>query len=709
MTFEGKRDEVLLLDFSDIRPYGSPIRGMQNRPASGPAPLMSAIAAISTLREAGMPPWRAAMYADHYVAECVLVGGARRAARMATKHWKDASIFDFISLKRGGFLWSSNNSVMADQEFRDACVKVHALVQYETEYKSSLQTLLLDGIITTIEAHAYRVLRELTEAAYYDKTGEPGIINVDKLTDKSDGMEKYADGLFAESDKYKLDTETLALMKSLAETAIRSDHRMIVNPCSEIVLLTLGAYCTIADVVPFHAQNDDDAEDAFRTATRALIRTNLMDCLYNREVKRTNRIGVGMTGFHEWVYSRFGFTWGDIVDENKSKDMWLMLSRFKRAIVDESEIYSAELGVTTPHTNTTFKPAGCASLETKIKTVGGVLSMKALFAEHGRSDLAALPDGTWLDPLHPTFVLDENNDEKIVTKLYVNGVKEVFEVTFEDGVIAKLTGNHKLKTADGWKRVDALTEGDDTIQIVSSVSKLMTIKRITKLQPELTVDIEVADTHSYQIENGVVSHNTTSKLFGLTEGAHLPAMREYIRWVQFRNDDALVEEYASKGYPIKQLASYEGTTVVGFPTKPAICKLDGGKWVVTASEATPEEQYEFLRLLEKYWITGVEEDSFTPLSESGNNISYTMKYNPKVVDYNHFLNTMINGQFNIRCCSVMPQEDTSAYEYLPEEAVSREVFKEISNAITDDDIKEDIGLEHVDCGTGGCPIDFNDE
>ena len=27
---------------------------------------------------------------------------------------------------------------------------------------------------------------------------------------------------------------------------------------------------------------------------------------------------------------------------------------------------------------------------------------------------------------------------------------------------------------------------------------------------------------------------TTSKLFGLTEGAHLPARRHYLRWVQFK-------------------------------------------------------------------------------------------------------------------------------------------------------------------------------
>jgi hypothetical protein len=35
---------------------------------------------------------------------------------------------------------------------------------------------------------------------------------------------------------------------------------------------------------------------------------------------------------------------------------------------------------------------------------------------------------------------------------------------------------------------------------------------------------------------------TTSKLFGLTEGAHLPAMRECPRVVQFRNDDLMVKE-----------------------------------------------------------------------------------------------------------------------------------------------------------------------
>jgi len=177
--------------------------------------------------------------------------------------------------------------------------------------------------------------------------------------------------------------------------------------------------------------------------------------------------------------------------------------------------------------------------------------------------------------------------------------------------------------------------------------------------------------------------------------------------VQFRNDDPLVSEYEAKGYPVKRLKSYEGTTIVGFPTKPRISELGDGEWVVTAAEATPEEQYEFLRLLEKYWIGGVEEDGETPLEESGNQVSYTLKYDPKTVGFEKFFQTLIDGQFSIRCCSVMPQADTSAYEYQPEQPVTKHEFEMIAAQIeADESLKEDVDFAHIDCGAGGCPVDF---
>jgi hypothetical protein len=558
-----KRDSVLILDFSKVRPRGTPIGGMQNRPASGPGPMMSALANVAKLRDAGMEPWRSAMYADHYVAECVLVGGARRAARMATKTWRDKNVLDFVQVKRGGFLWSSNNSVTVDDEFWEMvkCDPNDFFRKYETQESVELAR------------HAKQVFNALCEAAYHDGTGEPGIISVDKLTWSDEGAEVLMDGNFAGSERYQLEPATLTLTQALAQAWASSQYKTITNPCGEIVLGALGGYCVIADVVPFHAGSrhgkgfdqvtngewDDDAESAFRTATRALIRTNLMDSLYRKEVKRTNRIGVGITGLHEYAFARFNFGWKDIVDEEKSKRFWLTLSRFKRAVQDEAKKYSEVLGVAVPHTNTTIKPAG-----------------------------------------------------------------------------------------------------------------------------------------------------TTSKLFGLTEGAHLPSMREYLRWVQFRNDDPLIENYRELGYPIRKLKTYSGTTIVGFPTVPTICSLGMGDKLVTAAEATPEEQYQYLRLLEKYWISGVEEDGVTPLEERGNQVSYTLKYDPKKVSFEDFKRTLLDGQSSIRCCSVMPQIDTTAYEYQPEQPVTKHEFEMILAAIKDaEGVKQDVDFAHVDCSSGACPIDFN--
>ena len=549
-TFNGFSDSVILLDFSDVRERGRPIGGMQNRPASGPGPMMAALRKIAQLRGSAMEPWRATMFVDHYLAECVLVGGARRAARMSTKSWQDDSVLDFVTVKRGGFLWSSNNSVTVDQEFWNL-VKQYANTPEGAE-------------VSAAATRAYTLFEAICDASYHDGTGEPGLINSDRLVTNNSNMDIYSEGIVIESSRFKPLPQTADLFKTLTIRAQNSQHKMITNPCGEIALFMLGGYCVIGDVVPFHAQSDDDAEDAFRTMTRMLIRTNLMEALYGREVTRTNRIGVSMTGIHEYAWKRFGFGWRDIVDEQKSKPFWEMLARFKRAVVDEATTYSAKVGVVQPHTDTTIKPAG-----------------------------------------------------------------------------------------------------------------------------------------------------TTSKLFGLSEGAHLPSMREYLRWVQFRNDDPIIDSYQTMGYPVRRLKTYNGTTIVGFPTQPMICTLGMDDKLVTAGEATPEEQYEFLRLLEKYWVDGVDEagNALTPCT--GNQVSYTLKYKPNMVDYDHFMATLLDGQSSIKCCSVMPQMDASeyAYEYVPEESITKHQYEQILLEIKADkfEVQEDIGFEHVACENGACPIDFSEQ
>lgn len=556
------RDKLLILDFSGVRAKGIPIKGMQNRPASGPVPLMNAFNKAATLKGAGLPRWLQAIHVDHYFAECVLVGGARRAARMAVKNWRDKSILDFIIVKRPieyygkgvdeiiayrkknlpqAFLWSANNSILVDEEFW----KLLSAKRNTKEFHSELAR------------HARKVFKMATEAAYADGTGEPGFINQDKINKNDAGIEKLEKTHFIGSQKYQVEEDTELYMSRLFKKAKRKGNFMIVNPCSEIAIALWGAFCVIGDLVPFHCDSLDELEECARAVVRALIRVNKMDSVYKKEVDRTNRIGIGLTGVHEfaWKFFRLGFK--DLIDEEKSKEFWMALSRIKRAVAEEAETYSKKLGMTVPHTNTTVKPSG-----------------------------------------------------------------------------------------------------------------------------------------------------TVSKLFGLTEGWHLPSMKWYLRWVQFRNDDPLVRIYKKNGYPVRELKQYKQTVIVGFPTIPVIMELpEIEDHVITASEATPQEQYQWLHLGEKYWIRGVDIDGIPLQEDTGNQISYTLKYDPERVGYKEFRDTLKNYQSQVKCCSVMPQEKQSSYEYLPEEPVTKGEYENVCRKI-DEVMQEDVDREHVDCDSGACPIDF---
>lgn len=556
--------KMLILDFSKVRAKGLPIKGMQNRPASGPVALMDAFEKAAKLKGAGLAPWRQAIYLDHYFAECVLVGGARRAARMSTKHWSDPTIFDFITIKRplefhgknapeiiefrttenakgnkpNAFLWSSNNSVTVDDEF-------WALVRNPRDKSPRAK-------------HAKKVFKMVCTAAYADGTGEPGFINSHKLVQKDDGWLDLNRGDYVGSKKYQINDDTQILMSRLAKRAKKKKFHTITNPCGEIALNVLGGFCVIADVVPFHCNDLEEAEECFRVVTRALMRVNLMDSIYSKEVQRTNRIGVGMTGVHEFAYKFFGFGFRDLIDEEKSKPFWMQMAKFNNIVHEEAITYAKELGVKPPHTETTIKPAG-----------------------------------------------------------------------------------------------------------------------------------------------------TTSKLFLLTEGWHLPTMEYFLRWVQFRHDDPLVQDYKKAGYPVRKLVHYTGTTIVGFPTEPTITTLGMGDKLVTAANATPEEQFKWLMLGEKYWIHGVTPEGKPVEEENGNQISYTLKYKPSLVDFDHFKKMILKYQSQVRCCAVMPQEDTASYEYQPEESVDFETYAEIVKKIERVALAEEIGREHVGCDNGACPVDFN--
>lgn len=370
-------------------------------------------------------------------------------------------------------------------------------------------------------------------------------------------------GLYAESYTATVTGAVSGGVEEVYDCTVEEVHRfsangIIAHNCGEIVLNIMGAYCTIADLAPFFAPNLDAFKEASAMAARALIRTNTMDSLYHGEVDRTNRIGVGLTGVHEYAWNEFGYSFYDLLDEEKSKDFWLTISDVAYHTVQAADSYADELGVQRPHTLLTAKPSG-----------------------------------------------------------------------------------------------------------------------------------------------------TVSKLFGLSEGIHLPEVDYYLRNVQYQNGDPKIEEFRKLGYPVRELSvSYKDVTIVGFPTVPRITELGIGDKLVTAEDISPEQHYQYLMLMEKYWLNGCDSEGTLRTESRGNQLSYTLIVDIKVTTFQEFENMVRKYQPLVRCCAVLPTGHFD-YEYLPNERVTREEFDTIKAQISNGSIDEDVGIENVQCAGGACPIEFN--
>lgn len=96
----------------------------------------------------------------------------------------------------------------------------------------------------------------------------------------------------------------------------------------------------------------------------------------------------------------------------------------------------------------------------------------------------------------------------------------------------------------------------------------MKVKSVKKSIKRLTVDMEVAETHSYQLDNGCITHNTVSQLVDAASGIHARHNDYYIRTVRSDMKDPLSDFMIAQGFPHEpdQFAK-DSTWVFSFPMK----------------------------------------------------------------------------------------------------------------------------------------------
>lgn len=320
---------VIMFDLSDIRPNGSPLVTMGGR-ASGPAPLTTSLLRIGEVLTGAAGHSRhlsaiEAMLIDHYIAAAIVVGGARRSARMSQLDWDDPEIFAFIKHKTDiSVSWSTNISIVTDERFQEA--------------------------LTAGDEHANSVL--LAVAYGMVENGEPGIYNL-----------------------------------ALAKVGEKRDVSAT-NPCGEAILeehydpetglgSASGESCNLGSVdLDAIGNNPAEAERAFELMARFLYRATLAP-IYDKDQAeiedRNRRIGVGFMGLQGWCAAHDL----KLSDFPTSQELLDELSRYRHVCRVAADKIAADLGLPAPIKVTAVAPTGSIAL-----LRGTTPSISSVFAKY---------------------------------------------------------------------------------------------------------------------------------------------------------------------------------------------------------------------------------------------------------------------------------------------------------------------------------------
>lgn len=867
-------NKLFIFDFSQVRCAGTPIMGLQGRPASGPLALMHALASVASIKNAGMKPWKQALFIDHYLAACVQLGGARRAARMATKHWRDRDIMEFIDIKRGGFLWSTNNSLLVDKEFWEAA-------------RSPRHT------------HARRVFEAAVNAAYWDATGEPGFINVDSLNDNRHGMDNITAENYINRNVYTdLHPRTVDMINNVLTHVKTLKYPFLTNPCQPAFapvitpkgLSTVGAlkvgdqiwsedgwvvvtnkfstgikpvlrYRTTAGVFYGTAEHRIveygekvqvcEAECIDRIAgppvdvQKRWDAQSVMDGLVigDGSAHLTSAVPVYLS-IGQYDHDYFRSEVGGLILEGHPAKYGIAYSVLTTILPEELEVLPirvvpARYSLSDPITAASFlRGLYSANGSVVVATTGFRVTLKtasSVLVEQVQIMLSALgipsffttnlsKNVVWANGTYQSKesydvnitgryaerfanaigfiqeykqaklqqaldrVVREPRRQKLsyeIRDLQLVGDMDVYDVTvsgahhtyWSGACNVSNCGEIVLATYGGYCVLGdvclAYCESkDDALAAVELMGKFLVrcnlmksdyqaeVMRTNRIgvaltgihefawtmfgltfrdlisyydvidgrrhNPERPLEINMRVHNFWQFiallrtraEFGAASKSadvgmtiphtvttikpsgTVGKVMNCTEGAHLPALRHYLRWVQYKANDPELEVLMANGYPAKNIGHrYPDYWVVGFPTKQRIVDLMGSENVTTADETTPEENFKWLRLLERFWLGG---------DKNNNQVSYTLKYDPTKVSYLEYMDMVLEHQPSVRCCAVMPQSDwkqsEAIYGYVPEEPISEQKYNDLMSSIIPV-VHERYDDEALACEAGACPIE----
>ena len=225
----------------------------------------------------------------------------------------------------------------------------------------------------------------------------------------------------------------------------------------------------------------------------------------------------------------------------------------------------------------------------------------------------------------------------------------------------------------------------------------MRVKKIELKEPEFTLDIEVAGTHTYQFSNKTISHNTASCILGSSSGIHAWHNDYYIRRLRVGKDESIYS-YLISNHPELVEDEYfrpKQQAVISIPQSAPL-------GAITRQESALDLLHRVSRLYKEWIVPGHRKGS------NKNNVSTTVTIKPD--EWDVVGKWMWNNRNSFTALSVLPYSDHS-YIQAPFEDCTEEQYKEAYSKLYNIDltqVKESTDnttlAEQAACAGGQCDI-----
>lgn len=238
--------------------------------------------------------------------------------------------------------------------------------------------------------------------------------------------------------------------------------------------------------------------------------------------------------------------------------------------------------------------------------------------------------------------------------------------------------------------------------------KVRNVRKGPKIQ---TLDISVGETHSYQIENGVVVHNTLGKRLDSYEGVHTPLAKYLINNMIISNSSPIHALVKKANYRMMIHPSDSSSSIVSIPIKyedgtgfSEVTLEDGRVFELNTESAI--EQLERYRLWMHNYV-----DHNCSIS-----VSYSVDEIEDIIDWltKHW-DKYVGVSWILRIDAAKLAKDPKGlaeslgYPYLPQYPITKQEYDEYAASLLPINISSlntisSLDALENDCAGGACPI-----